>query len=179
MCDPWRHGVLIHFGQGVVAYLLGTMPFRLLSASPARCRAVTRSGAQCAINAGSAFRDSSGKLVSEPLRRGGPHCMFHMSLFETRVAHVSGDVLVFYIDFETTGLDVLAAEVLEIGVTEDFCPCAFAHVRVFGAASACPRSCRSHSSLRRCCRRRSLRVRVCTTSTLGSSSRVRASMQCL
>jgi hypothetical protein len=106
--DPWRHGVLIHFGQGVVAYLLGTMPFRLLSASPARCRAVTRSGAQCAINAGSAFRDSSGKLVSEPLRRGGPHCMFHMSLFETRVAHVSGDVLVFYIDFETTGLDVLA-----------------------------------------------------------------------
>ena len=44
--------------------------------------------------------------------------MFHMSLFETRVAHVSGDVLVFYIDFETTGLNVLAAEVLEIGVTE-------------------------------------------------------------
>jgi hypothetical protein len=38
--------------------------------------------------------------------------MFHMSLFETKAAAVCGDVLVFYVDFETTGLDVLAAEYL-------------------------------------------------------------------
>ncbi len=109
---------LPRFSPSDVANASESMPFRLLSASPARCGAVTRSGAQCAINAGSSLRDGSGKLVSEPLRRGGPHCMFHMSLFETKAAAVCGDVLVFYIDFETTGLDVLAAEVLEIGVTE-------------------------------------------------------------
>ena len=106
--------LLIRFCPSGVVNASESMPFRL----PARCGAVTRSGAQCAINAGSALRDSSGRLASEPLRRGGPHCMFHMSLFETKAAAVCGDVLVFYIDFETTGLDVLAAEVLEIGVTE-------------------------------------------------------------
>ena len=105
---------LPRFGPSAVANASESMPFRLLSASPARCGAVTRSGTQCAINAGSSLRDGSGKLVSELLRHGGPHCMFHMSLFETKAAAVCGDVLVFYIDFETTGLNVLAAEVLEI-----------------------------------------------------------------
>ncbi len=74
---------LQRFGPSDVANASGSMPFRLLSASPARCGAVTRSGKQCAINAGSSLRDGSGKLVSEPLRHGGPHCMFHMSLFES------------------------------------------------------------------------------------------------
>ena len=89
------------------------MAFRLRCASPLRCQALTRSGTRCTINAASALRDGSGKLVAEPLRRGGSHCMFHMSFFGARPASVCGDVLVFYIDF---------AEVLEIGVTEDlFC----------------------------------------------------------
>ncbi len=85
---------LPRFGPSAVANASGSMPFRLLSASPARCGAVTRSGAQCAINAGSSLRDGSGKLVSEPLRRGGPHCMFHMSLFETKAAAVCGGVYI-------------------------------------------------------------------------------------
>jgi len=167
---------LPRFGPSDVVNASGSMPFRLLSASPARCGAVTRSGAQCAINAGSSLRDGSGKLVSEPLRRGGPHCMFHMSLFETKAAAVCGDVLVFYIDFETTGLDVLAAEVLEIGVTEAR---SLSHkcARACNAVSACARSCRAHSSPQRCCRRRSLTARGCMASTLRSSSRARASMQ--
>ena len=93
MSDLKRMKFLLRFGPSDVANASGSMPFRLLSASPARCGAVTRAGAQCAINAGSSLRDGSGKLVSEPLRRGGPHCMFHMSLFETKAAAVCGDVL--------------------------------------------------------------------------------------
>ncbi len=79
MSDLARMEFLQRFGPSDVANASGSMPFRRLSASPARCGAVTRSGAQCAINAGSSLRDGSGKLVSEPLRHGGPHCMFHDS----------------------------------------------------------------------------------------------------
>ena len=65
MSDLARMEFLQCFGPSDVANASGSMPFRLLSASPARCGAVTRSGAQCAINAGSSLRDGSGKLVSE------------------------------------------------------------------------------------------------------------------
>ena len=65
MSDLKRMKFLLRFGPSDVANASGSMPFRLLSASPARCGAVTRSGAQCAINAGSSLRDGSGKLVSE------------------------------------------------------------------------------------------------------------------
>ena len=44
--------------------------------------------------------------------------MFHVSLFETKAVAVHGDVVMFFIDFGTTGLEVPAAEALEIGVTE-------------------------------------------------------------
>ncbi len=54
---------LPRFGPSDVVNASGSMPFRLLSASPARCGAVTRAGAQCAINAGSSLRDGSGKSV--------------------------------------------------------------------------------------------------------------------
>ena len=67
MSDLKRMKFLLRFGPSDVANASGSMPFRLLSASPARCGAVTRSGAQCAINAGSSLRDGSGKLVSESL----------------------------------------------------------------------------------------------------------------
>ena len=58
MSDPCPHGFLIRFCPSGVVNASESMPFRL----PARCGAVTRSGAQCAINAGSALRDSSESL---------------------------------------------------------------------------------------------------------------------
>ena len=84
---------LPRFGPSAVANASESMPFRLLSASPARCGAVTRAGAQCAINAGSSLRDGSGKLVSEPLRRGGPQvCLVLMTASTTDLftKHLAG-----------------------------------------------------------------------------------------
>ena len=85
---------------------------------PKRCVATTRSGNRCSIDTASSMRDASDNLVCEPLRRGGPHCRFHMSLFENNPTTVFQECRVFYIDFETTGLNVLTSEILEIGVTE-------------------------------------------------------------
>ena len=57
------------------------------------------------------------------------HLGLFMSLFGAHPAPVCGDVLAFYMDFETSGLDVLVAEVLEIGVTEDFFRCVGTRLR--------------------------------------------------
>lgn len=98
------------------------MPFRLCSRLPPQCDAVTRSGARCSINAASTFRDGCQRLVAEPLRCGGRNCLFHTSLFSTFAAPAcddDDDVAVFFFDVETSGLDVLADEIVEIGVTED------------------------------------------------------------
>ena len=95
-----------------------TMPFRLSGLS--QCEAVTRSGARCSITSASSLRDASQRLVSEPLRCGGRTCLLHMSNFCTFAAPaLDNDVAVFYLDFETSGLDVLSDEVVEVGVTEE------------------------------------------------------------
>ena len=73
MSDLARMEFLQRFGPSDVANASGSMPFRLLSASPARCGAVTRAGAQCAINAGSSLFGSDdskhNKLIHGALDR--------------------------------------------------------------------------------------------------------------
>ena len=96
------------------------MPLRLRDSAPARCEAVTRSGVRCALTAASSMRDASQRLVAEPLRRGGRTCLLHTAHFCTSAAQVSaGAVAVFYLDFETSGLDVLTDEIVEVAVTEE------------------------------------------------------------
>ena len=57
----------------------------------------------------------SGKLVAEPLRRGGGlHCLFHSVFFCCRETNISDCVIVF-LDFETTGLSILTDFIVEIG----------------------------------------------------------------
>ena len=73
-----------------------------------QCQAVTRAGCCCQVTAASNFRDDRGRLVADPLRRGGRHCEFHMEYFCVQTAPVlPKDVVVFYIDLETSGLDIL------------------------------------------------------------------------
>ena len=59
--------------------------------------------------------DLSGKLISEPLKRGGEYCLFHAVLFYAAPTHVD-DAVVVYLDLETTGLSLHEDHIVEIGV---------------------------------------------------------------
>ena len=101
-----------------------TMPLRF-SKEPLQCEAATRSGSRCSITAASRLRDSYGRLAAAPLTRGGRHCAFHTPTFAHAPVHRPvGDVVVVYIDLETSGLDVLADEILEVAAAAS-CPDAF------------------------------------------------------
>ncbi len=79
-----------------------------------QCQAVTRTGRRCQVTAASSVRDDRGRLMTDPLRRGGRHCALHMEYFCVRTAPVlPKDVTVFYVDLETSGLDVLNDEIRE------------------------------------------------------------------
>ena len=91
-----------------------------LGVSGAQCEAITKAGRQCAVTATSAFKDSHGRCVAEPLRRGGWQCLFHLEIFCTLPSPLlQSDVCIFWLDFETSGLDVLHDEILEVALTED------------------------------------------------------------
>ena len=60
------------------------------------------------------MKDSFG-FVCEPLKHGSKFCKLHLQLCCTRPTNVE-DPLLFYLDFETTGFDVLRDHIVEIGV---------------------------------------------------------------
>ena len=82
--------------------------------APARCCGTTKSGQRCSITSSSSMRDSLGRLVADPLRRGSPFCMLHTVLFRVEPAHVC-DCIVVYMDLETSSLDILSGKIVEIG----------------------------------------------------------------
>ena len=59
--------------------------------------------------------DDRGRSVNEPLLLGARQCRFHLQLFCTKPAG-NVDCLLFYLDFETSGLEVLSHHIVEIGV---------------------------------------------------------------
>ena len=95
------------------------MPWRL-GVSGVQCEAITKAGRQCAITVNSTFQDGHGRCVSEPLRRGGRKCLLRLELFCTLPSPLwQSDFCIFWLDFETSGLDVLCDEILEVAVTDD------------------------------------------------------------
>ena len=82
---------------------------------PVQCAGVARTGKRCGINSESRMVDDRGNQVSEPLRLGARQCRLHLQLFCTWPASAD-DFLVFYLDFETSGLNVLEHHIVEIGV---------------------------------------------------------------
>ena len=86
----------------------------------AQCEANTKAGSRCAITATSTFKDVHGRCPAEPLRRGGRKCVFHLELFCTQPSPLrQSDFCIFWLDFETSGLDVLHDEILEVALTDD------------------------------------------------------------
>ena len=80
-----------------------------------RCAGVTRKGIQCSIDSCSRLTDERGRLVAEPLRLGGSYCRFHARPFVTRcVEHFDGPAILFFLDLETTGVDVASDQIVEL-----------------------------------------------------------------
>ena len=63
------------------------------------------------------MQTETGMLVGLPLLRGGSHCMFHAQIFNAGPAEMR-DPMIFYLDFETDGLDVLGNSIVEIGLLQ-------------------------------------------------------------
>ena len=84
--------------------------------SPVQCTGVTRAGRRCGITSEtSRLLDDRGNNVNEPLLLGARHCRFHLRPFCTKPAD-NVDCLLFYLDFETSGLDVIGHHIVEIGM---------------------------------------------------------------
>jgi len=84
--------------------------------SPAQCTGMTRAWRRCGITSEtSRMLDDRGRSVTEPLLLGARQYRFHLQLFCTKPASYE-DCLLFYFDFETSGLDVVGYHIVEIGV---------------------------------------------------------------
>ena len=88
------------------------------SMAAARCCGITKSGQQCSITSLSKMRDSAGRFVADPLRRGATFCMMHTVLFCRRPLQ-SCESIVAYIDLETNSSDVSSGKIVEIGALID------------------------------------------------------------
>ena len=88
----------------------------LLGKLPRRCAGVAAHGGKCSIDASSKMRDRNGQLIAEPLTRGCSKCRLHLQILATAPANVQAqEVLLVYVDLETTGLRPLADEIVEVG----------------------------------------------------------------
>ena len=94
--------------------------------APHQCKGITKSGKRCSITSKSDMRDN-GRLVCDPLLNGGHYCLYHTAIFNN--FHVKADdAIVAYVDFETTGLDVMVHNIVEIGLASGtFELCNFQH----------------------------------------------------
>ena len=84
--------------------------------APSQCKGTTKSGRRCSITSKSDMKDN-GRLVCEPLLNGGKFCLYHTVIFNHFQVKVD-DAIVVYLDFETTGLDVMEHNIVEIGLVE-------------------------------------------------------------
>ena len=83
-----------------------------------RCSAITKAGKQCSVTSLSNWRDDHGRLVAEPLQKGGECCLLHAKPFCTKavqVDDVDGEgLLIIMLDLETTGIDIAKDRIVEI-----------------------------------------------------------------
>ena len=68
------------------------------------------------------MKDSKGSLVGDPLKHGVGFCRIHLQTFQVKPARVR-DPLLFFLDFETSGLDILTDHIVEVGVLSEHSEC--------------------------------------------------------
>ena len=96
-----------------------------------RCCAITRAGHRCSISSTSNCRDQrTGRLAARPLQQGSRHCLFHARPFCTVDENLAKfqsfqPPVIIYLDLETTSLDALTTEIIEIGAVAHDCDAAF------------------------------------------------------
>ena len=85
---------------------------------PKRCAGIIRNGRRCSIESSSKLCGEDGKLLAGPLIHGADCCRAHLELFCTDALATpdSEPPILFFLDFETTGLDVMKDQVVEFGV---------------------------------------------------------------
>ena len=81
-----------------------------------RCSAITKAGKQCSVTSNSNWIDSDGRVVAEPLRRGGKFCALHARPFCTKPTQMDDykRLVIFILDLETTGTDISQDRIVEI-----------------------------------------------------------------
>ena len=83
-----------------------------------QCKGTTRRGNRCSFTSAKPFLDNDGKDVTLPLKLGFEFCLMHLPLLVATPRQVA-DAIVVYIDFETSGLDVLGDHIVEIGLLSE------------------------------------------------------------
>ena len=68
------------------------------------------------------MKDSKGALVCEPLKHGVGFCKMNLQPFHVKPTRVK-DPLLFFLDFETSGLEILTDHIVEIGVLSENSEC--------------------------------------------------------
>ena len=85
---------------------------------PKRCVGTTRNGRRCSIESTSNLCGEDGKQLAGPLRDGADCCRVHLDIF-CASALATPDLeppLLFFVDFEATGLSVTNNQIVEFGV---------------------------------------------------------------
>ena len=91
--------------------------------APIQCLGCKRAtGQRCGITTCSRATNGHGKLACEPLKCGMVYCLFHLPMLSVQPVNVEHSVL-FYLDYETTGLDVVNDHVVEVGVVTESGAC--------------------------------------------------------
>ena len=128
--SPASKSQLIHASASVVPDVdrsrrfesrIGSMP-PSSGRLPRRCDAVAAHGGRCSIDASSKMRDRNGQLVAEPLAKGCAKCRLHLELLATAPVELpSRETLLVHVDLETTGLNPLEDEIVELGAMAHRC----------------------------------------------------------
>ena len=81
-----------------------------------RCKGITKAGKHCSIANSNDWADNNGRVVAEPLCRGGEFCSLHAKPFCTKPTQMDDykRLVIVILDLETTGTDILHDRIVEI-----------------------------------------------------------------
>ena len=82
-----------------------------------QCSGQTRHGKRCSITASCILTNTDGRLLAEPLQRGGEYCLVHARPFCVNRAATERPVVTVFLDLETSGTDVTKDRIVELAAT--------------------------------------------------------------